>query len=194
MKNLRICKFCSTFVPDFVTIMSDFFDQGELSAFYRRLSYMAIAIVASLLLFLHPVFNFQDDKGIIYVRSFSMDQQNFYVTQTDLKTGAAEVTETTSVKWLYYSNKAMLWGSILCLVCFFSIRLRLTIAYLTAVLAGSYYILVMYYAMMLADLHYTTLYPNYMIILPAIVCAMMVLTGKNVIQTIVYRADKAMES
>ena len=194
MKNLRICKFCSTFVPDFVTIMSDFFDQGELSAFYRRLSYMAIAIVASLLLFLHPVFNFQDDKGIIYVRSFSMDQQNFYVTQTDLKTGAAEVTETTSVKWLYYSNKAMLWGSILCFLCFFSIRLRLTIAYLTAVLAGSYYILVMYYAMMLADLHYTTLYPNYMIILPAIVCAMMVLTGKNVIQTIVYRADKAMES
>jgi len=29
--------------------------------------------------------------------------------------------------------------------------------------------------------------------LPGIVCAMMLLTSKNVIQTIVYRADKAME-
>lgn len=194
MKNLRICKFCSTFVPDFVTIMSDFFDQGELSAFYRRLSYMAIAIVASLLLFLHPVFNFQEDKGIIYVRSFSMDQKNFYVTQTDLKTGAAEITNTTSVKWFYYFNQAMLWGSILCFLCFFNNPLRITIAYLTAMLSGSYYILVMYYAMMLSDLHYTTLYPNYMVILPGIVCAMMLLTSKNVIQTIVYRADKALES
>ena len=193
MKNLRICKFYSTFVPDFGSIMSDLFDKGELSAMYRRWAYMIITIVSSLLLFLHPVFNFQEDKGIIYIRSFSMDQQNFYVTQTDLKTGAAEITSTTSVKWFYYFNQAMLWGSILCFLCFFSNQLRITIAYLTAVLAGSYYILVMYYAMMLSDLHYTTLYPNFMVILPGIVCAMMLLTSKNVIQTIVYRADKAME-
>ena len=185
--------FCCTFAANFDIIMSQILDNGELSFMYRRWAYMIIGIVASLLLFTHPVFNFQDDKGIIYVRSFSMDQHYFYVTQTDLKTGAAEITDQTSVQWFYYCNKAMLWGCILCFLCFFSNPVRITISYLTAVISGCYYILVVYYSLHLADLHYTTLYPNYMIVLPGIVCAMMILTGKNVIQTIIHRADKAMD-
>lgn len=186
--------FCCTFAANFDIIMSQLLDNGELSFMYRRWAYMLIGIVASLLLFTHPVFNFQDDKGIIYVRSFSMDQHYFYVTQTDLKTGAAEITATSPVKGLYYCNKAMLWGCILCFLCFFSNPVRITISYLTAVISGCYYILVVYYALHLADLHYTTLYPNFMVMLPAIVCAMMILTGKNVIQTMVNRIDKSMEN
>ena len=173
--------------------MSQFFDYGELNALYRRLAYTVVAIMASMLLFMHPVFNFQDDKGIIYVRSFSMNQKTFYVTQTDLKTGVGEITATTSVKWFYLCNKAMLWGCILSLLTFFSTRLRLTVTYITAVVAGFYYVLVVYYALKLADLHYTTLYPNYMIVLPAVVCAMMILVSKNIIKTQVDRIDREME-
>lgn len=173
--------------------MSQFFDYGELNAMYRRLGYTALAIVASMLLFMHPVFNFQEDKGIIYVRSFSMDQKTFYVTQTDLKTGVGEITATTSVKWFYWCNKAMLWGCVLSLLAFFSTNLRLIITYLTAVTAGFYYVLVVYYALKLADLHYTTLYPNYMVVLPAVVCAMMILVSKNIIKTQVDRIDREME-
>ena len=193
-KNLRISEKSSNFAADLSTIMSQLFDYGELNAMYRRWVYMIVGIVASLLLFQHPVFNFQNDKGIIYVRSFSMDQKTFYVTQTDLKTGAAEITATTSVKWFYYCNKAMLWGCILCFLCFFSTPLRITVAYLTSMIAGSYYVLVVYYSLKLADLHYTTLYPNYMVVLPAIVCAMMILTAKNLIKTQVDRMDREMES
>ena len=188
-----ICKFCSTFAAEFDTIMSELIDKAELDAMRRRLVYMIVAIAASWLMFLHPVFNFQNDKGIIYVRSFSMDQKTFYVTQTDLKTGVAEITEKTSVAWLYYCNKAMLWGSILCLLCVFSDRLRIGISYITTVVSGFYYVLVVYYAMELSDLHYTTLYPNYMIILPAIVCAMMILTSRNIIQTHIDRADRELD-
>ena len=173
--------------------MSQLFDYSELSALYRRLAYMVVAIMASLLLFEHPVFNFQDDKGIIYVRSFSMDQHMFYVTQTDLKTGAAEITAVSSVKWFYYCNKAMLWGCILSFLCFFSTRVRLAVTYLTAIIAGSYYVLVVYYSLQLSDLHYTTLYPNYMIVLPGIVCAMMLLVARNLIRTQVDRIDRSME-
>ena len=190
---MHISEKSSNFAAEFSTIMSEFFDYGELSAFYRRLVYTAIAIIASLLLFEHPIFNFQDDKGIIYVRSFSMDQKTFYVTQTDLKNGVPEITATTSVKWLYYCNKAMLWGSILGLFLFFSLRLRLAVTYITAVVSGFYYILVVYYSIKLSDLHYTTLYPNYMVVLPAITCAMMVLISKNLIQTQVARIDRSME-
>lgn len=173
--------------------MSELFEKEELEAIRKRLAYMLIAIFASWLMFLHPVFNFESDKGIIYTRSFSMDQKTFYVTQTDLKTGVPEITATTSVIWLYRCNKVMLWGSILCLLCFFSDRLRLAISYITTVSSGFYYVLVVYYAMKLADLHYTTLYPNYMIILPGIVCAMMILTSRNVIKSRVESADREME-
>ena len=192
-KNLCICEFCSTFAAEFDIIMSEVFDKIELANLYRRWAYMAVAILASALLFLHPVFNFNDDKGIIYIRSFSMDQKTFYVTQTDLKSGVPEITATMSVKWLYTCNKIMLWGSILCLLCFYN-PLRVYITYFIAVVSGMYYVLMSYYAMKISDLHYATLYPNYMCILPAIVCAMMVLTGQNVIRDGVYRADKSMES
>ena len=191
---MRISEKSSNFAADLGVIMSQIFDYGELSAMYRRLAYTVVAIMASLLLFEHPVFNFQDDKGIIYVRSFSMDQKTFYVTQTTLQDGVPEITATTSVKWFYYCNKAMVWGCIMSLLCFFSIPLRLTVTYLSAVVAGSYYVLVVYYSLKLADLHYTTLYPNYMIVLPGIVCAMMLLVSRNLIKTQVERIDRSMDS
>lgn len=186
--------FCSRFRYKYGIIMSEILDNIEMANMYRRWAYMAVAILASALLFLHPVFDFNEDKGIIYVRSFSMDQKTFYVTQTDLKTGVPEITETMSVSWLYYCNKVMLWGCIICFFCFFSNPLRVYITYIVAVISGSYYIIMVYYAMQISELHFATLYPNYMCILPAVVCAMMVLTGQNVIRDGVYRADKSMES
>ena len=156
---------------------------------YRRWAYMLIAIAASAFLLTRPIFNFQDDKGILYVRSFSMNQQTFIVTQTEISTGASEITAVMSVKWLYYCNKAMLWGAILCFLCFFSNQWRMIIAIITAFIAGAYYVLVAYYAIEIADQHYATLSPNLMVILPAIVLEMMILIRHNIIGTAVYRDD-----
>ena len=164
-----------------------------LNAMYRRWAYMVIAIAASAFLLTRPVLNFNEDKGIIYIRSFSMDQKTFYVTQTTLTDHVPEVTATMSVALLYYCNKAMLWGSILCLLCFFSNTWRIRIATVTAALAGVYYVLLVYYAIKMSDNHYATLYPNFMVIWPAIVCQFMVLTRQNVIKQIHERADEALE-
>ena len=179
--------------PKLKNIMSELIEHATLSAMYRRWTYMLIAIAAAAFMSTHPVFNFQDDKGIIYVRSFSMDQKMFYVTQTEIKTGAQEITAVSSVKYLYYCNKAMLWGSIICFLCFFSNPLRLTITYIVAVISGLYYVAVVYYSIKLSDLHYATLYPNYMVVFPGVVCAMMILTGRNVIQDGIDRTDRALE-
>lgn len=160
---------------------------------YHRWAYMLVAIVASAVLFVKPVFDFQKDKGIIYVRSFSMDQKTFYVTQTTLSDGVPEITATMSVKGLYLCNQFMLWGSIVCFFCFFYSPLRLTLTYLVAVVAGLYYLLMMYYAMQISDQHYATLMPNYMAILPAIVCYCMIMTGRNVIKDSVMQAEEAMD-
>ena len=162
-------------------------------AMYRRWVYMAVAITISALLLNRSVFNFQDDKGIIYVRSFSMNQMEFTVTQTELETGLAHEWTTMSTAGLYYCDKAMLWGSILCLLCFFSDRWRIWIATLTAFIAGAYYIILIYYAMKISDLHYATFYPNFMVFMPAIVCQMMVLTRQNVIRSSIEKYDIEME-
>lgn len=165
----------------------------DMGAMYRRWAYMVVAICSSLMLFTHPIFNFQEDKGIIYIRSFSMDQQNFYVTQTALSDGQKEITAVMSVKGLYYCNKLMLWSCILCLVCFIN-TWRALLAFITACIAGSYYVIVIYYASRISDLHYATLSPNWMMIWPAIVFQMMMLTRQNIFRSMVDEAEAAISA
>ena len=149
----------------------------------RRWIYMSIAIIAAALLGTRPVFNFQSDTGMLYTRSFSMvDQKQFVVTQRELSTGAEEVAAILSVKGLYYCSKAMLWGSMLCLLCFFSYRGRMTLIFVTVAAAGLFYILMIVYAIRMTDQHYVTLYPNFAAIWPAIVLQAMLLTRRNIIQ------------
>ena len=145
---------------------------------------MAIAIVAAALLSVKPVYMFQEDKGIMYVRSFAMDQKEFVVTQTEIATGIPQITATMSVKGLYYCYKAMLWGTILCLLAFYRRRWRIAICTVVIVVAGIYYALMVYYAIQIADLHYATLYPSWTAVLPAIVLQMMIMTRQNVINSV----------
>lgn len=173
--------------------MSTVTDNTTLKTMYRRWAYMAIAILASCLLFLKPVFKFNDDKGIIYVRSFDMDQTHFWVTQTELDTGIEHITAVMSVKWLYRINKAMLWGCIICLLCFWSNRWRFWIALITACIAGAYYVFMAYYAMKIAEDHYATLYPTITAFLPAIVLQMMILVQQNVRREGMYRDEEEQE-
>ena len=155
--------------------------KNTLYAMFRRWAYMVVAIVAAGVLPMKPVFNFQEDKGIIYIRSFSMDKEMFYVTQTELSTGASEVVSTKSVAGLYYCARTMYYLCILCLLCFFSNKWRMWICVITAVCAGAYYILMLYYAVTITDNFYTTLYPTYMALLPAVVLQMMILVRQNVL-------------
>ena len=157
----------------------------------RRWIYMAVAIAAAALLGTRPIFNFQSDRGILYTRSFSMeDQQRFVVTQTELRTGAEEVVATMSVKGLYYCSKAMLWGSILCLLCFFSDRGRIALIYVVTAAAGLFYILMFVYALRMSDEHYVTLYPNFAAIFPAIVLQAMLLVRRNMIEENIEEKDE----
>ena len=161
------------------------------SRMLRRWVYMAIAIIAAALLGTRPVFNFQSDTGMLYTRSFSMeDQKQFVVTQRELSTGAEEVAAIMSVKGLYYCSKAMLWGSMLCLLCFFSYRGRMTLIFVTVAAAGLFYILMIVYAIRMTDQHYATLYPNFAAIWPAIVLQAMLLTRSNMIREKIDEADE----
>ena len=154
------------------------------NAAYRRWIYMVVAIAATLMLQYAPVFSFQEDTGQIFVRSFTMNQKTIQVYQTDKETHVKAVKETMSVKGLYYCYWAMLIGCIACLLCFFSWRGRVLISFVTALIAGSYYVLMAYYAVKISDQQFATLYPNWPAVLPAITCQMMLLVRRNVINDV----------
>ena len=151
---------------------------------YRRWIYMVIAIVASVAMLSQPACKFLDDKGIRYVRSFSMTQTQITLTLTDIKTNTDTVKDTMSVKGLYYCVIAMIVVSSLCFLCFFSDRWRIIIAIITACVAGLYYILLVYYIFRIADKQFATAYPTFVVILPAVVCQMMLLVRRSIFQEI----------
>ena len=152
-------------------------------AMWLRWTYMILAIILSALMFKGSVFSFQEDRGIIYIRSFAMDQKTFYVIQTDLKTQAEEVIDTMSVKGLYYCNCALLAACIACFLCFFSSRWRMMICIAAAVIAGLYYLLMIYYAVQITENHFATLTPNLWAVLPAIVLQLMLIVRRNVMRS-----------
>lgn len=158
-------------------------------AMVRRWIYMAIAILASALMPLKPVFSFHDDKGIIYIRSYTMDQYEFNMIETSLETGVATISETTSVRWLYYVNRIMLISCILCFLCFYSHRWRIWICNVTAIICGVYYALMLYYLVHIGETFNATLSPNFMALLPAVVLQMMILTRHNIIQSDIDEAE-----
>jgi uncharacterized membrane-anchored protein len=145
---------------------------------------MVVAIVASVAMLSQPACKFLDDKGIRYVRSFSMTQTQITLTLTDLKTNTDTVKDTMSVTGLYYCVIAMIVGSSLCFLCFFDDRWRIIIAIITACVAGLYYILLVYYIFRIADKQFATAYPTFVVILPAVVCQMMLLVRRSIFQEI----------
>jgi len=163
------------------------------AAMYRRWAYMVVAIVASALMGLKPVFNFQEDRGIIYVRSFTIEENVFIVTQTDMKTNYTAETARISIAWLYYIRVAMLVGSILCFLCFFKNSWRLKLCSFTIACAGVYYLFMIYYALRMVDEQYVTLWPSFITLFPAVVVEMMVLTRQNIINASLDKADRARE-
>ena len=169
-----------TFAPEMEKQVKNIFK----NALFRKWAYMLLAIIASCTMLTHPVCNFLDDKGIIYVRSFSMTQTEFKVTQTELQSNVSYVTDTMPVTGLLYIIIAMIIGSVLCFICFLDDQWRIVLATTTAVIAGFYYIFLIYYILKMTEDYYATVYPNAMAILPAIVSWLMIFTRKIVVDEV----------
>lgn len=155
-------------------------DKTKKIAMYRRWAYMAIAILAAALLPLSSPLSFLQDEGIIYLRSFTMNQERFMMLQTNLESGVTEVAATMPVKGLYYCYWVMLIGAIGALLCMMSPYARLWMCDITMVAAGAYYVLLIIYALRIGDVYFPTIGVSWGTFLPAIVLEMMVLTHGNV--------------
>lgn len=130
--------------------------------------YNVIAIVASIVLLFVPVFSFIGDQGIIYLRDFVMDTRTFSIVQTELATGKVSVLISMSVRGMYYCAWAMTVVSIICLLCYMR-RWKRKLSRVVIILAGLYYVLMIYYAIKMTGTYYATLYPNLAAVLPAVI-------------------------
>ena len=155
----------------------------------KQLLCFLTAIIASVMLLYQPVFSFQEDKGIIYVRSFTMDPHNLYVIQTNISSGVSDIIDIMPVGGLYICAWAMLITSVLALLCFFDDVWRMRLCVLSAFFAGAYYILMMYYAVDITDEYFTTLYPNLFALLPALVLQSMLVVRKIVAHTLMQQNE-----
>ena len=171
--------FCCIFALEY---MSTAQKKKPFYVMYRHWIYMVVAVVAALLIRIAPVFSFQEEKGIVHVRSFTMDVKEFVEWRTDLQTGAKHVENTLSVWGLYCCYLVMLCGSIACLLCFFDNYLRFLLCTLVILAAGVYYVLIMYYAIRISDEFFATFYPSFTIICPAVVLLAMAWVRKGIIR------------
>ena len=130
--------------------------------------YNVIAIVASIVLLFVPVFSFIGDQGIIYLREFVMDTRTFSIVQTELATGKVSVLISMSVRGMYYCAWAMTVVSIICLLCYMR-RWKRKLSRVVIILAGLYYVLMIYYAIKMTGTYYATLYLNLAAVLPAVI-------------------------
>lgn len=150
----------------------------------KRFIYILVAIVATLLLDHLPALSFMADRGIVYDRSYMMDQHLFQVVLTDLKSGVVTIDSTLSVNGLWICYTALWVSCLLVLLCFFSRRWRLRLTGITIGIASAYYALFLYYVIRIVGEYYPTIYPNIAVILPAIVIQMMILVRSSIIDDI----------
>ena len=146
--------------------------------FIRRWVRLILAIVSSIILMNKPVYNFPDEKGIVYNRTYVMTPRTFEVHHVALDSGLDKLVGTMSVKGLFYVALAMLIGSIVCTLFYIDHKIRILACTITAFLAGGYYLLMIYYALQLSDNFFMILYPNLYALLPCVVLVTM-LTIRN---------------
>ena len=146
-----------------------------------RVAYMLIAIILTVSMFYAPILSFVGDTGVSKIRTCEMDQKSCQLIETQLDINKAEVKEALSTSGLRYVNWAILIGCIATFLCFWSGSQRMMLALYTMIAVGVYYLLLVYYAVEIANTFYATMYPNIGVFIPLFIVQMMILTRRNIL-------------
>ena len=146
---------------------------------------LVLAIVSSVLLLNKPVFNFIDEKGLENTRTYIMTTRTFEVHHIEMATGIDKLMGTMSVKGFFYGALAMLIGSVVCTIFYSFHRFRILISTITAFMAGTYYVLMGYYAIRLSQKFFLILYPNWVAILPVVVLITMLSIRNSTVRKLI---------
>lgn len=146
---------------------------------------LLLAIVSSILLLNKPVFNFIDEKGLENTRTYVMTTRTFEVHHIEIATGMDKLMGAMSVKGLFYGALAILLGCIVCTLCYEDLQIRILSASITAFMSGSYYLLMMYYAIRLSQKFFLILYPNLIALLPVVILLTMLSIRNHTVRKLI---------
>ena len=160
-------------------------NKSKRNRFLLKWGRLVLAIVSSIILLSKPVFNFVDEKGLENTRTYVMTTRTFEVHHIEMATGIDKLMGTMSVKGFFYGALAMLIGSMVCTIFYSFHRFRILISTITAFMAGTYYLLMMYYAIRLSQKFFLILYPNWVAILPVVVLITMLWIRKDTLRRLI---------
>ncbi len=159
----------------------------------RKWGRLVLALVSSILLVTKPVFNFFDEKGLENYRIYIMTMHKFEVHHIEMATGIDKLKGAMSVEGLFYGALAILIGCVVCTVIYPRHRLRILISTITAFLAGSYYLIMIYYAIRLSDKFFLVLYPNFIALLPTVILITMLSIRNETVKNLLSAKQKVDE-
>ena len=159
----------------------------------RKWVRLTVAIVASVFLLNKPVFSFPDEIGLEHVRTHTMTPHRFERHHIEMATGIDKLVGSMSVQGLYYCAIAILIGCIACVVVYESHRLRILACTITAFIAGTYYLIMFFYAIKMTQAFFLMLYPNFYALLPVTVMIIMLSIRKETVHRLLAAKIKADE-
>ena len=146
---------------------------------------LILAIVSSVVLACQPVFNFINEKGLENERVYIMTTRTFEVHHIAFEDGMDKLMGSMSVIGFLYGALAILLGCVVCTLLYNDRHKRILCCTITAFLAGSYYLLMVYYAIRLSKKFFMILYPNWVALLPLVVLITMLSIRKDTIRRMI---------
>ncbi len=160
----------------------------------RKWGRLLLAIASAILLLNQPAFSFVDEPGLESNRIFTMTTRTFEMHHIEMATGIDHLIASTSVKGFFYGALIILLACVICTVFYSFHRFRILMSSITAFLAGTYYLIMMYYAIRLSQDFFLILYPNFIALLPSVIIIIMLSIRKETVNRLIRAREKAEES
>lgn len=130
---------------------------------------LILVLASSVLLLTKPVFNIIDEKGLENLRTYKITTRSFEVHHIEWSSGLDTLVGAMSVSGFFYGALAILLGCVVCTLFHRYLEIRILACSITAFMAGAYYLIMVYYAILLSQKFFLILYPNLIALLPAVI-------------------------
>lgn len=147
----------------------------------RRLIYLILAILCSIMPLISPVFHFHSDTGMLYERSYKMSYTTVQTILTEHTTGIYNYGDSLSITKLTITLSLL----IVCCIIIFGMnftyrRYTMWACYAAVAIGVIYYIMLIDLGVQISDDLCATFSPNWSLFFPAISMEMLLMVKLNI--------------
>lgn len=147
----------------------------------RRLVYLILAILCSIMPLISPVFRFAADQGMIYERSYDMTYSHITMLLTENSTGYISVGDSQNIMKMNITLSVFILSCVVLFFMNFTYR-RYTMwgCYAAVAIGVVYYILLIDCGVRVSDDLCATFTPNWSLFFPALSIELLLLSAQNI--------------